>query len=147
MPTVPPEGEDGKQQAIVADREGVIRRWDGECANVFGHSSEEALGQSLDLIVPPALQARHWRGFDRAINTGQFKRPGATLKLPAVHKSGAIISIEISDAAFIRAEDGTVDGVSLTPSKGPAWVAAVFRPVLALLNLGRAVGDRIRPAR
>jgi PAS domain S-box-containing protein len=134
--TVPPKDDDGRYQALVTDRAGVIRRWDSECVGVFGYSSEEAIGHTLDLVVPPALQARHWRGFNRAVTSGQLKRPGKTLRIPAVHKGGKIISLQIDDATLIRAADGTVGEVTVTPSIGPAWVAAVSRPALWVLGLG-----------
>jgi PAS domain S-box-containing protein len=104
---------------------------------VFGYSSEEAIGQTLDLVVPPALQARHWRGFNRAVASGQLKRPGKTLRVPAVHKSGKIISLQLDDATLIRDGEGTVAEVTVTPSTGSAWVVAVSRPALAVLGLGR----------
>ena len=131
-----PENED-RHQALVVDREGVIRRWESECARVFGYSSEEAIGKTLDLVVPSALQARHWRGFNRAVASGQLKRAGKTLKVPAVHKSGKIISLQIDNATLLPGVDGAVDSVTVTPSVGPAWVAAVSRPALAVLGLRR----------
>ena len=137
MTTVPPNDDDGRHRALVTDRDGVIRRWDSECVGVFGYSSEEAVGETLDLIVPPALQALHWRGFNRAVASAQLKRPGKTLRVPAVHKSGKIISLQIDNATLIPGDDGTVDSVTVTPSVGPAWVAAVSRPALAMLGLRR----------
>ena len=136
MTSVPPK-DDGRYQALVTDRDGVIRRWDSECVGVFGYSSEEAVGQTLDLVVPPALQARHWRGFNKAVASGQLMRPGKTLKVPAVHKSGKIISLQLDDATLIRDAEGTVGEVAVTPSIGPAWVATVSRPALAALGVGR----------
>jgi PAS domain S-box-containing protein len=131
-----PENEH-RYQALVTDREGVIRQWDSTCVRVFGYSSEEAIGETLDLVVPTPLQARHWRGFNKAVATGQLKRPGKTLKVPAVHKSSKIISLQIDNATLIRGADGSVDAVTVTPSIGPAWVAAVSRPALAVLGLRR----------
>jgi hypothetical protein len=54
-----------------------------------------------------------------------------------VHKSGRIVSLQLDDVALIRDPDGTVGKVTLTPSTGPAWIAAVSRPALAVLGLGR----------
>jgi PAS domain S-box-containing protein len=132
-----PEDEH-RYQALVTDRDGVIRRWESECVGVFGYSSEEAIGKTLDLVVPPALQARHWRGFNRAVASGQLKRPGKTLKVPAVHKSGKIISLQIDNATLIPGADGPVDAVTVAPSIGPVWVAALSRPVLFVLGFGRS---------
>ncbi len=53
---------------IYADHAGVIRRWNGAAESLFGHSPEEALGQSLDLIIPEHLRASHWRGFGSCPN-------------------------------------------------------------------------------
>ena len=122
---------------LVTDREGVIVRWEDDCATVFGHSPQDALGRTLDLVVPPALQARHWRGFGRAVASGELKRPGKTLRLPAIHKDGRVISLQIDDAKLVKDRDGTVVEVSVRPSRGPGWIAAASRPVLAILNLGR----------
>jgi PAS domain S-box-containing protein len=132
-----PAGEKGDQRALAADRTGVIRRWNTECQTVFGYTSDEAVGHKLDLIVPPALQARHWRGFNRAMETGQLRRPGRTFKLPAIHKSGAIISVHLIGATLTKAPDGTVSGAMLTPHQGTGWERALWRPVLGLLNIGR----------
>jgi PAS domain S-box-containing protein len=134
---MPPKDHNGRQQSLVADRDGVILRWDSTCVSVFGHSPEEAIGNTLDLVVPPPLQARHWRGFNRAVASGHLKRPGKTLRIPAVHKNGKIISLQLDNATLIRDAGGTVSEVTLTPSTGPAWVAAASRPVLAVLGLVR----------
>ena len=127
---------------ITADRQGVIRHWGREAQDLFGYTAAEALGRKVDLIIPPVLHARHWRGFDRAVNSGQLKRPGKSLKVPAVHKSGAIVPISGS-LALTRADDGTVDGATLTLfGQGPAWTAAAWGAVLAPLKLGQLVRGR-----
>jgi PAS domain S-box-containing protein len=133
-------------QTIVADREGVVTHWGDQCAKTFGYSSEEALSQPVTLIIPPVLQARHWRGFNKAVSTGQLKRDGATLKVPAIHRSGAVLAIE-GKLTLDRGDDGTVDAVTLSLlGEGPGWGPALWRAVLAVLNAARAVGERIRPA-
>src|SRR4051794_22586512 len=120
------------QQTIVADREGVITHWGSGGAKTFGYSSEEAVGQSIALIIPPVLQARHWRGFKNAVATGQLKRDGATLKVPAIHKSGAVLAVE-GTLTLDRADDGTVDSVRLRLLReGPGWGPAFWRAVLAV---------------
>lgn len=132
-------------QTIVADREGVITRWGDECAKTFGYSSEEALGQAVTLIIPPVLQARHWQGFNKAVSSGQLKRDGATLKVPAIHSSGSVLAIE-GMLTLNRADDGTVDAVTLRLlGEGPGWGPAFWRVVLAVLGAGQAVNRRLRP--
>jgi PAS domain S-box-containing protein len=58
---------------VVADADGTITWWSPGAEVLFGHSAAAALGQSLDLIVPDALRARHWAGFQRAMEAPQVK--------------------------------------------------------------------------
>ncbi len=57
---------------IYADREGVIRFWNAGAARIFGFSRDEALGQSLDIIIPEHLRQRHWDGYRRMMEIGQL---------------------------------------------------------------------------
>lgn len=52
---------------IVVDTDGVIRQWDSGAETLFGYRAGDAVGQSLDLLIPEHLQAAHWRGFRRAM--------------------------------------------------------------------------------
>jgi len=45
---------------IYADRTGAIIRWNRASTALFGYSAEEALGQSVELIIPEHLRAAHW---------------------------------------------------------------------------------------
>jgi PAS domain S-box-containing protein len=58
---------------VVADVNGIITWWSPGAEVLFGHDAAAALGQSLDLIVPDALRARHWAGFQRAMQAPQVK--------------------------------------------------------------------------
>jgi PAS domain S-box-containing protein len=58
---------------IFADRQGVIRLWNPSAQALFGFSAHEAIGQSLDLIIPERLRAAHWKGFDQALEGGRTK--------------------------------------------------------------------------
>ena len=61
-----------ESDAIIAtDRAGMITFWNPGATRIFGFSTDEAIGQSLDLIIPPNLRARHWEGFHRVMTTGQ----------------------------------------------------------------------------
>ncbi len=62
---------DEAQDAIIyADPEGRIELWNSGAALIFGYRAEEAIGQSLDLIIPEKQRARHWEGYRRVIATG-----------------------------------------------------------------------------
>lgn len=47
------------EAVIFTDREGLVRLWNRAAEAMFGYSAREALGQSLDLIVPERFRARH----------------------------------------------------------------------------------------
>jgi transcriptional regulator with PAS, ATPase and Fis domain len=61
---------------IFADPEGVIRIWNAAAARIFGFAAEEALGESLDLIIPDHLRSAHWTGFHRAMQSGTTRLKG-----------------------------------------------------------------------
>jgi PAS domain S-box-containing protein len=97
--------------AIVAsDRNGVIRFWNAGAERIFGHNVEQALGQSLDMIIPDRLRARHWEGYRKMIATGQSRYgAGKLLSVPGLRRDGSPISIEFTIAAIY--EDGEIVGL------------------------------------
>jgi PAS domain S-box-containing protein len=74
---------------VVADTEGRIVSWDAGAERLFGHAAADALGRSLDLIVPPAFRERHWAGFRRAMATGECHLDRAATNLPVLHADGS----------------------------------------------------------
>src|SRR5579871_2443708 len=86
---------------VYADAEGTIRIWNGGAARIFGFSAEEAIGQSLDIIIPANLRERHWQGFHATMQTGQSRyADGQLLSVPAIRKDGTRISVEFTIAPF-----------------------------------------------
>jgi PAS domain S-box-containing protein len=83
---------------ICADRTGMIIRWNAASTALFGFSAEEALGQSLDLIIPEHLRAAHWSGFDAAMTKGALKLQGRSTLTRALHKSGRRLYVEMTFA-------------------------------------------------
>ena len=83
---------------IYADRSGAIMRWNRAATTLFGYSAEEALGQSLDLIIPEHLRAAHWRGFEAAMTRGVLKLQGHPTLTRALHKSGRKLYVEMTFA-------------------------------------------------
>ena len=82
---------------IAADRDGIIRFWNPGAERIFGHAAADAIGQSLDLIIPERLRDGHWQGFGGTITTGESRYgEGDVLAVPALHKTGATISIEFT---------------------------------------------------
>jgi PAS domain S-box-containing protein len=86
---------------IYADGEGVIRFWNSGAERIFGFAAAEAVGQSLDIIIPENLRARHWTGFNETMRTGNSRYgAGDILAVPALRKDGTRISIEFTVLPF-----------------------------------------------
>ena len=83
---------------IYADHSGAIRRWNHASVALFGYSAEEALGQSVELIIPEHLRAPHWSGFDAAMKNGALKLQGRPTLTRALHKSGRRLYVEMTFA-------------------------------------------------
>ena len=109
------EAPDG---VLFADQDGVIRFWNGGCQRIFGFSAQEAIGQSLDIIIPDTLRARHWQVYAQTMRSGQT-RYGADdlLAVPAVHQDGHRVSVEFSIIPF---RDGAGEMIG---------IGAIFRDV------------------
>lgn len=97
--------------AIVAtDREGRITFWNPGAERIFGFTAEDAAGQSLDIIIPENLRARHWEGFRRTMATGTSRYGhGDLLSVPALTKDGRRISVEFT-IVLLQAASGEVTG-------------------------------------
>lgn len=94
---------------IFADREGVIRAWNPAAARVFGFTPEEALGQSLDIIIPEQFREAHWKGYDRALAAGETKYSGQALPTRSQRKDGTVIYVELT-FAIVHDHAGEVIG-------------------------------------
>jgi PAS domain S-box-containing protein len=103
--------EDSPIAILFADRDGKIRFWNSSAEAMFGYGAEEALGQSLDLIVPEKQRARHWEGWTRVMASGVTKYGREPLAVPAMRKDGSRISIEFN-VVLMRAPAGELVGVA-----------------------------------
>ena len=113
---------------IYADARGRISYWNGAATRIFGYSENEALGQSLDLLIPDRLRARHWQGYNEVMQGRESRYgEGALLAVPASHKEGRQISVEFTIVPFIG-----VNGE-------PLGIAAIMRDVTARFEEIRAL--------
>ncbi len=69
--------------------------WSGQAEDLLGYSRAEAMGQSIEIIIPQHLRARHWSGFGRYVQTGTSMLPEVVTS-PAIHKTGKPLKLEIS---------------------------------------------------
>jgi len=100
--------------AIVAtDREGRITFWNPGAERIFGFAADEAVGKSLDLIIPENLRARHWEGFRHVMATGTSRYgDGDLLSVPSLNKDGRRISVEFT-ILMLRDETGIAGTVAV----------------------------------
>ncbi|MBI2761312.1 MAG: PAS domain S-box protein [Chloroflexi bacterium] len=116
---------------ILADRDGVIRVWNAGAEVMFGHSAEEAIGRTLDLIIPERLRPRHWEGYTRVMQTGVTRYGRELLAVPGVRKDGARISLEFS-ITILKDDAGAISGI-----------AAILRDVTTRFEQDRALRQRL----
>ena len=82
---------------IAADKEGIIRFWNPGAERIFGFTSAEAIGQTLDIIIPERLRKRHWDGYRRVMASGESRYGhGDLLAVPGINKDGTRISVEFT---------------------------------------------------
>ena len=81
---------------VYSDRDGIIRLWNRGAEAIFGYRQEDALGHTLDLIIPERWRARHWEGYRTVMLTGVTRYGQELLAVPASRSDGTRISIEFS---------------------------------------------------
>ena len=97
--------------AIVASGpDGAITLWNPAAEYIFGFTAAEALGQSLDIIIPERLRQRHWDGYDRTMETGVTRYGHDVLRVPAINKKGEPLSIAFT-VGMLHGVDGKVSAI------------------------------------
>ena len=101
----------GAGDAIMGcDAQGAVTLWNHAAERIFGHTEAEALGQSLDMIIPGRQRQRHWDGYHKTMETGVTKYGADVLRVPALHKDGHTLSIAFTVSMLYTAE-GKVSGI------------------------------------
>ena len=95
---------------IATDREGRVTFWNPGAERIFGFTAAETEGQSLDLIIPENLRARHWTGFRHTMETGTSRYGhGDLLSVPGLTRDGRRISVEFT-IVLLRNEAQEITG-------------------------------------
>ncbi|HZZ85487.1 MAG TPA: PAS domain S-box protein [Anaeromyxobacteraceae bacterium] len=125
---------EGSPDAVIfGDAKGIIQLWNAGAQAIFGFTAAEAVGQSMDLIIPERLRARHWDGYDRVMVTGESRYGhGDLLAVPAITKDGRTISIEFT-IQMMKDEAGAI--------LGPV---AVIRDVTRRFQRDKELGKRLK---
>lgn len=116
---------------VVCDARGAITLWNPAAERMFGYTAAEAVGKSLDLIIPDRLRKRHWDGYQKTMETGETKYGHDVLSVPAIDKAGTSLSIAFT-VAMLYAADGKV-----------AAIAAIIRDETDRFNRDRALRKRL----
>ncbi|MEU6092841.1 PAS domain S-box protein [Streptomyces sp. NPDC047085] len=122
---------ESSEAIVVADPEGIIRVWNGGAERMFGHTAAEAVGHSLDLIIPEKLRERHGKGYRQTAATGRTRYGDTLLGVPATHRDGHRLSIEFT-VALLRDDSGRLVGIS-----------AIMREVTERRNTEKALRMRL----
>jgi PAS domain S-box-containing protein len=102
----------GPHAVVSADRDGIICEWNETAERIFGHNGDDAIGQTLDLVIPAAERADHWRNYRRVMATGVLNyRPDHVLDVAGLRRDGTLVKL---DAALIPMLDqaGCLVGVT-----------------------------------
>jgi PAS domain S-box-containing protein len=126
--------EDSRVAVIYGDAAGIMRLWNKGAEEIFGWTAEEALGRSMDLVIPDKHRATHWEGYRRVMKTGVSKYGNTVLAVPAMTKDGRRVSIEFS-VVLLKSPDGGVVGI-----------AAILRDVTQRWERDKALRQRLAVA-
>lgn len=100
---------------VIADHHGTIVFWNEAATRLFGFNATDAIGQTLDLIIPERLRERHWAGYREVMATGHTNDANRLLEVPAMHATGRRLSVAFT-VTLLRSADGR-----------PRAIAAVLR--------------------
>jgi PAS domain S-box-containing protein len=95
---------------IISDAAGNIILWNPGAERMFGFAQDEALGKSLNLIIPERLRGRHWDGYHKTMATGETRYGNDVLRVPADHKDGRSLSIAFT-VALLHSPQNELTGI------------------------------------
>lgn len=106
---------------VYADRDGVIRLWNTAAETLFGVTAAEAVGKSLDIIIPERFREAHWKGYHAAIANGRTQHGAQVRTTRALHPDASKCYVDMS-FGLVLAADGTAIG-SIAMARRAAAVA------------------------
>ncbi|MGE0059976.1 MAG: PAS domain-containing protein [Dehalococcoidia bacterium] len=98
---------------IFAGIDGTVQEWNAAAEQIFGHSCDEAMGQSLDLIIPERFRESHWTAFDAAIAAGKTRLNGKALPTRSMRKDGTTIYVELSFGVVLDSEGTAIGALAI----------------------------------
>ncbi|HAG0930540.1 TPA: PAS domain S-box protein [Salmonella enterica] len=116
---------------VISDISGVITGWNPAAERLFGYTPTEALGSSLDIIIPERYREQHWDGYCHTMQTGQTKYGTSILRVPSLKQGGDTLSIAFT-VALLFDEFGN-----------PEFIVAVIRDETSRFNEERLLRKRL----
>jgi len=95
---------------VAADAQGKIVFWNAAAERLFGFAAAEAIGRSLDLIIPERYRARHWAGYEKTMRSGETRYGEQVLRVPALRKDGRPLSIAFT-VGLLKGKAGGVEAI------------------------------------
>ena len=106
---------------VVCDKAGAIALWNPAAERMFGFTPDEAMGQSLDIIIPERQRQRHWDGYHETMRTGVTRYGTTLLRVPAIHKDGHALSIAFTVALLVSEAGVPTHIVSVIRDETARW--------------------------
>jgi len=101
--------ESSNDAIITKALDGTITGWNGAAERLFGHTSAEAVGRHIDIIVPPDRRAEVGDILDRVSNGERIQH----YETSRMHKDGRNVDVSLS-VSPIRSASGDIIGASKT---------------------------------
>ncbi len=92
--------ESANDAIVAADASGVINSWNRSAESLFGYRADEAIGESLTLIIPERFRELHTAEWGNSIATERPTVIGRTIEVAAVRKDGSELPVELSLGAW-----------------------------------------------
>jgi PAS domain S-box-containing protein len=104
--------DDLADAVVIADPDGIIVFWNQAATSLFGWEAADAVGASLELIIPERLRDRHGAGYRRVMETGHTDYGHRLLEVPAVHRDGRTLSVSFTVTLLRRPGQQRPDGIA-----------------------------------
>ncbi|EFP3679985.1 PAS domain S-box protein [Salmonella enterica] len=119
------------EAVIISDSTGIITYCNPAAERLFGFTEHEAMGESLNIIIPEKHRQPHWVGYFETMRTGKTKYDATLLRVPAIKRDGSTISIAFS--------------VVLLPGNNniPPSIVAIIRDETTRFNEDRQLRKRL----
>jgi PAS domain S-box-containing protein len=106
---------------VMSDAKGVITVWNPAAERIFGFAEHEAMGKSLDIIVPDRHRKRHWDAWAKTMETGVTRYGHELLRVPALHKDGRTLSVAFSIGLLFDAGQAVTGVLAIMRDETARW--------------------------